>query len=103
MTSSTMNTLTETRLGKLRELAQEAGFDAVVLVPGSTLTYITSVSYHLSELPILLIIPAAGDAAMIFPTLQVPKLIDVLPFPIRSFSYTANAGYGPAFVQAFQR
>ncbi len=102
MTSSTMNTLTETRLGKLRELAQEAGYDAVVLVPGSTLTYITSVSYHLSERPILLIIPAAGDAAMIIPTLEVPKIIDVLPFPIRFFSYTDNDGYRPAFEQAFK-
>src|SRR5215813_512700 len=102
MTTSTMNTLTETRLSKLRELIQEASYDAVVLVPGSTLRYLTSVSYHLSERPILLIIPTVGDAAMIIPTLEVPKIIDVLPFPIRFFSYTDSDGYRPAFDQAFK-
>src|SRR5262249_20654246 len=57
-------------------------------------------SYHLSERPILLIIPAEGDAAMIIPTLEVPKIIDALPFPIRFFSYNDGEGYRPAFEQS---
>ena len=100
MTTSTINTLTGTRLDKLRALAQEANLDAVALVPSPTLTYITTVSYHLNERPLLLIIPAAGDAAMIIPTLEVPKIVDVAPFPIRFFSYTDGEGYRPAFDQA---
>src|SRR5258707_12171628 len=104
MTSpSTINTAINTafglRLEKLRTIAQHSNFDAVALVPGPTLMYLTGVSYHLSERPIVLFIPTSGDPAMLIPTLEVPKIVDAAPFPIRLFSYSDNDGYHPAFEQ----
>src|SRR5258707_12435877 len=102
--TSTINTLTSTRYGarldRLRKIAQEAGYDAIALVPGPSLLYLTHVSYHLSERPIMLIVPVAGDPALILPLLEVPKITDAAPFPIRFFSYSDANGYLPAFEQA---
>src|SRR5216684_8066135 len=102
--TSTISTPTRTRYGarldRLRKIAQEAGYNAVALVPGPSLLYLTHVSYHLSERPIVLIVPAAGDPAMILPLLEVPKINDAAPFPIQRFGYSDADGYLPAFEQA---
>src|SRR5258708_9542184 len=104
MTStSTINTAINTafglRLEKLRSIAQHSNFDAVALVPGPTLMSRTGVSYPLSERPIVLFTPTSGDPAMLIPTLEVPRIVDAAPFPIRFFSYSDNDGYHPAYEQ----
>src|SRR5438105_15736425 len=101
--TSTISTPTKTeygaRLDRLRKIEQEAGYDAVALVPGPSLLYLTHVSYHLSERPIVLIAPAVGDPAMIIPRLEVPKINDAAPFPIQLFSYSDADASLPALGQ----
>jgi Xaa-Pro dipeptidase len=97
--TSTTSTLTA-RLEKLRRAVQSSNYAAIALVPGPTLTYLTGVSYHLSERPLVAFFPAEGDPVMIIPALELPKIADVAPFPIRFFSYTDSEGYHPAFEQA---
>jgi Xaa-Pro aminopeptidase len=106
--SSTIDTSTDStafssksaRLEKLRQIAREGGYDAIALVPGPTLLYLTGVSYHLSERPILAFIPPQGDAALIVPQLEFQKMVDAEPFAVRSFTYTDTDGYLTAFDQA---
>src|SRR5689334_515286 len=99
---STINTPTRfaARLDKLRKIAQESGFDAVALVPGPSFMYLTGVSYHLSERPIVLIVPSAGDPGLILPLLEIEKMNAASPFPIQLFGYSDVEGYVPAFEKA---
>src|SRR5262245_15468680 len=81
--SSTIDTSTEAgatssraaRLEKLQQIARDGGYDFIALVPGPTLFYLTGVSYHLSERPILAFIPSQGDAALIVPQLEFQKMV----------------------------
>lgn len=98
-TTSTTSTLTA-RFEKLRRIAQASNYAAIALVPGPTLTYLTRVSYHLSERPLVAFFPVEGDPVMVIAALELPKIADVAPFPIRFFSYTDGEGYHPAFEQA---
>ena len=88
------------RLAKLQTIIQRAGLDAAAFVPGPNIYYLTGVSFHLSERSTILIVPAAGDPAMILPGLEMPKIVDAEPFPMRFFSYTDSEGTRPAFERA---
>ncbi len=85
------------RLDKAQEIARRARLDFIALVPGSTLFYLTGVSFHLMERPTVLFIPAEGDPAMVIPSLEISKMTDATPFPIRLFGYTDAEGYSTAF------
>ncbi|MCC7446398.1 MAG: aminopeptidase P family protein [Anaerolineae bacterium] len=90
------------RLAKLQAIIRQAGLDAAAFVPGPNIFYLTGVSFHLSERPTILIVPATGEAAMILPSLEMPKIVDAAPFPMRFFSYTDSEGAQPAFERACQ-
>ena len=47
--------MTSQRYTRLQELLKVDGFDATVINPGSTLTYLTGLHFHLMERPTLLI------------------------------------------------
>ena len=88
------------RLERLRHLMTSSSLEMIAIVPGPTLQYLCGVSWHLSERPLIAFFPAQGDPAMIIPILEIPKIQDVAPFPIRFFIYTDVEGYVPAFEQA---
>src|SRR5258708_2288865 len=88
------------RLERLRHLMTSSGLEMIAIVPGPTLQYLCGVSWHLSERPLIAFFPAQGDPAMIIPILEIPKIQDVAPFPIRFFIYNDVEGYVPAFEQA---
>src|SRR5256885_10066923 len=90
----------QTRLNRLKEIARSAALDGVAFVPGSNLFYLTGARFHLMERPTILLIPTESNPAMIIPSLEVSKIADDAPFPIRFFSYTDAEGYMPAFEQA---
>lgn len=93
-------TQTAERLNKLQERLRGANYDAAALVPGPTMTYVTQLSYYLSKRPLLVIIPAEGEPGVIVPTLEVQRIADNLPFPLKFFTYGDEEGYRPAFDQA---
>jgi Xaa-Pro dipeptidase len=86
------------RLAKLRQIAGDA--DVIGLIPGPSLTYLTGVSYHLNERPLILLVPREGDPGLIINALEVVKIADAAPFPIRFFTYTDTEGPLPAFEAA---
>ncbi len=67
------------RLARLRAATTAAGLDAVAVVPGPNLVYLTGLHFHLSERITLLIVPGDGRPAFVVPGLERTKA-EGLPF-----------------------
>nr|NIV28017.1 aminopeptidase P family protein [Anaerolineae bacterium] len=52
------------RLHRLVEQAEAHGFDALALVPGPNLFYLTGLSFHLSERPVVVLVPVDRPPAI---------------------------------------
>jgi Xaa-Pro dipeptidase len=77
------------RISLLKQTMQQAGLQAVVLNPSPNLTYLTGLSYHLNERPIVLIIPLNENPVAILPEFEVGKLKGA-SFAITPVSYNDN-------------
>ncbi|MGC9400259.1 MAG: M24 family metallopeptidase [Anaerolineae bacterium] len=84
-----------TRKHCLLELARAEELEAVALMPGPNLFYLTGQAFHLSERPILGLFPVDAEPIFIVPALEAGKLKTD-----RIFSYTDEAGYEGAFRDA---
>ena len=84
------------RLSRLTELASAHGFDVVALVPGPNLFYLTGLSFHLSERPVVLFCPVDGTPAIVLPALEAAK-VEQTPVELDTFPYTDEDGYTVAF------
>jgi len=85
------------RLERLSAILREAGLDALALNPGPTLTYLTSLHFHLMERPVVGLFTAHGEAGMVLPELEREKLSGT---PFLAFPY----GEDPAtWEAAFRR
>jgi len=74
------------RLLRLEKLMATAQVDAVVLNPGPTLIYLTSLHFHLMERPTLFLFKRGEQPALILPELETAKLND-LAFPVTVHTY----------------
>jgi len=95
--------MTAERLQKLRALARAAQFDAVALVPGPNLVYFTGLHMHLSERPIVAIIPADDTARpiLIVPFFEVGKATSgAVKLEWQVHSYRDGVPYQTAFDEA---
>jgi len=90
--------MTVERLRRLQERAVQNGLDCVALVPGANLLYLTGLSFHLSERPVLAFFPVDAPPAILLPALEVPKLETAL-CALDSFPYTDEEGPALAFHQ----
>ena len=84
------------RLRQLKAQLTAAGADFLALVPGPNLTYFTGLRMHLSERPIVALLPA-GDAPpiLIAPSFEVGKASTALPW--RAYGYADGTPYQAAF------
>jgi len=88
------------RLQHLSKTLAAAGFDAVALNPGSTLTYLTGLQFHLMERPVVLVFAPGKEPVIILPALERLKLRE-LPYPAQAFPYGENpAEWGAVFGSA---
>ncbi len=92
----------ETRLHKLQQLTGAAGLDAVVLVPGSHLIYLTGASFHLMERPVLCIVPAHGTVTFIMPEMEAGKVQGRTLFPLQVFTYNDTTGHEGAMAEGLK-
>lgn len=86
------------RYERLVESICARGLDALALVPGPNLFYLTGLSFHLSERPVVALLPRVGEPAVILPRLEATKLEGhdgLVPF-----SYTDEEGHEEAFRRA---
>ncbi|MBU0704925.1 MAG: Xaa-Pro peptidase family protein, partial [Chloroflexi bacterium] len=87
------------RLSRLAELAGAHGFDALALVPGPNLFYLTGLSFHLSERPILLLLPTGRGPALVAPGFEALKA-EGASVEMEVFPYTDEQGHEPALKNA---
>jgi Xaa-Pro dipeptidase len=90
------------RLAKLAEQLTTSGLDAVSLNPSPTLTYLTGLSFHLMERPVVLLYMPGKDPVLVLPELEKLKL-GHLAYPAQGFTYGENpAEWDAVFRQAIQ-
>ncbi len=77
------------RLERLNVALSQAGLDGVVLNPSPTFAYLTGVSFHLMERPVVLIVAQDHRPALILPELEKLK-VDLFPYPVDAFCYGEN-------------
>src|SRR5215469_4428753 len=68
------------RIEKARTLMKQQGIGAIVLEPGSSMTYYTGVKWGNSERPFVLVIPAVGDLAYVTPAFEENRAREVIKF-----------------------
>lgn len=80
------------RLEAALDSAQARGLDALALLPGPDLFYMTGWDFHLSERPVVALFPVDQEPAIILPAFEAGKVAGA-----EVFAYTDEEGYVPAF------
>ena len=81
--------MTTDRLERLNTAMQQAGLDGVILNPGPTFAYLTGVSFHLMERPVVLLVAQGKKPVLVLPQFEMPK-VDLFPYPVDTFGYGEN-------------
>jgi Xaa-Pro dipeptidase len=68
------------RIEKARRLMAEHGLGAIVLEPGTSMSYYVNVRWGLSERPFLLVIPAKGELAYVAPGFEEARAREITKF-----------------------
>ncbi|WP_322801628.1 Xaa-Pro peptidase family protein [Thermoflexus sp.] len=84
---------------RLREEMNREGIELLALVPGANLFYVTGLSFHRMERPIVALFPLDGDPVLILPAFEIEKARQA-PIPWRLFPYTDEEGPARAFQAA---
>ena len=92
MTENNQQTTLLKRQVRLAGAIQAAGLDAAVFNPGPTLSYLTGLSFHLSERPVIVFFCPTQEPVIVLPELETAKLRE-LPYPVRSFAYGEDPGH----------
>jgi len=94
--------VTQARLEKLTASLRTSNLDAVILNPGSTLKYLTGLSFHLMERPVVLFVAPGKDPVLVLPELELPK-VDLFPYKVQGIAYGENPSeWDDAFRKAAQ-
>ncbi len=93
----------EKRLAQLRKLMQEREIDAVALVPGANLFYLTGLQMHLSERITLAILTSPDESFLLLPGLEKPRAQAHLRSPMELFTWSDEAGPSEAWRELAKR
>lgn len=85
-------------LKRATNLMQQAGLDAIALVPGPNFAYLTGVHLHLMERPTLFVLRADGHQFAVMPQLERLKWSAAMP-AAATFYWQDEAGPAAAFKQ----
>lgn len=92
----------EERADRLLGEAREAGLDAIAVVPGPNLVYLTGLSFHLSERPVLAFFPTEGRPTLVVPRLEMTKA-SAAPYECTVLTYDDVSGPDAAFNEALEQ
>ncbi len=94
--------MNQQRLLKIQDQLKQNGLKAMALVPGPNMLYVSGMHTHLSERPIVMLIPAEGEPGVVIPTLEAPKAkASGIPENL-IFNWGDDEGYMGAFQSACQ-
>jgi Xaa-Pro dipeptidase len=67
------------RIERARQLMGDQGVGAILMEPGTNLTYFTNVRWGLSERPFVAVVPARGDLAFVCPAFEEARAREGIP------------------------
>lgn len=82
----TASSLYLSRQERLATLLADEGLAALALNPGPSLSYLTGLSFHLMERPVVAIFFPHNPPVVVLPELEAGK-VERLPYPVKSFKY----------------
>lgn len=85
------------QLPQILAVAEAKGLDALALVPGPNLAYVTGLSFFLSERPIIALLAPDDTPCVVLPELEAGKAHAA---GFRAFPYNDEDGYAMAFHEA---
>ena len=92
--------MTFNRFSQLTSLIKSSSLDALAINPGSALTYLTGMRFHLMERPTVLLIAPASAPALILPELEALK-VHQSAISLQAFAFSDNpASWQDAFNRA---
>lgn len=91
------------RLHRLRQQLTARDLDGMAIMPGPNLIYLSDIHAHLSERPVLLFVPAAGEPLIIIPTLEAMKARAAGMAEDRILGWTDDDGYAGTFLRAAEQ
>jgi Xaa-Pro dipeptidase len=80
------NRIFQNRLEKLRKLMEEFKFPLIAINAGKDLKYISGLDFHLSERPVILMLPVSETPCLVYPSFETPK-VKKSPFDLQLFPY----------------
>lgn len=87
------------RVSHLIERARDQGLEAVVIMPGPNLLYLTGLDYHLSERPAFLVYPVEGEPFAFCPGFEAERVTKGTGVT-RCFAWGEEEGPGPVLDRA---
>jgi Xaa-Pro dipeptidase len=88
-----------TRVQTLLDIVKKAGVDAVALIPGANLQYITGNDFHLMERPLVVFFMPGRDPVAVLPALEADRM-KASGIPMTLFPWNDSEGYQGAFAAA---
>jgi Xaa-Pro dipeptidase len=102
LTSNNTQSIYYRRQERLRQALKYARLDGLALNPGPSLTYLTGLSFHLSERPVVALFTPEQIPVLILPELESAKVAN-LDYPMQSFPYGEElASWGGVFAQGIR-
>jgi len=89
----------QNRVEKIMRVIENNNLDAVALIAGPNLTYLTGADFHLMERPTVLIFSKNYKPVAILPNLEVDSF-KVLNFDAEIISWKDSEGFNDAFIKA---
>jgi Xaa-Pro dipeptidase len=82
----------DTRLAKLTEGMRRHGFQAVAIMPGANLRYLTGLQMALGKRITLACFPLAGQPSMVLPTMEALQVEQTSRLPLRLYTWADGEG-----------
>ncbi|MFQ3630582.1 M24 family metallopeptidase [Roseiflexus sp.] len=88
------------RLSRIQESLRRHGFDALVVVPGSNLRYLSGLTMHTGLRLTMALTPADGQPALVAPGLEYARVAQVTGAVFRYYPWSDDEGPGAALARA---
>jgi Xaa-Pro dipeptidase len=89
------------RVQTISDIIRRAEFDALALIPGPNLQYVTGLDFHLMERPLVVFFVPGADPVAVLPSLEEDRMKGS-GIPMTLFPWTDTEGYQGAFAAAAQ-
>jgi Xaa-Pro dipeptidase len=91
--------MTHPRVQTVLDIVKRAGVDAVALIPGANLQYVTGIDFHLMERPLVVFFMPGRDPVAVLPTLEADRMTGS-GIPMKLFPWSDTEGHYAAFAAA---